>query len=113
MKICEYNSCNRPFTPTKHWQRFCSGKCRDAYWGKVKPVRRAEPGTFDERRCVICNKRFTPVLKTQKYDRADCRWVAQTNRRRAATTLKTIRLNRMGRPGERPDMQTIDRTIYE
>ncbi len=114
MKVCELEGCEKEFKPYREAQRFCSQKHRDAYWNIVKPKRRAEPGTFDEKRCAVCNKRFTPVMVTQKYDREGCRWVAQGNRRRARTLKKTIRLNHMGwdKIGERPHKQIIDRTIY-
>lgn len=114
MKTCELDGCTKQFKPYREAQRFCSTKHRDAYWNQVNPKRRAAPGTFDERRCEVCNKRFTPLLITQKYDREGCRWVAQTNRRRERTKNKKIRLNRMGwdKMGEKPERQTIDRTRY-
>lgn len=35
IKVCEY--CGRKFKPVRHWQRFCSDRCRWKSWDKRHP----------------------------------------------------------------------------
>ena len=36
MKAC--TQCSTQFEPRKAWQRFCSDKCRDAYWVEMRQL---------------------------------------------------------------------------
>jgi len=48
----ECNACNRKFKPERSWQKFCSGKCRDAYHtGRKREANKLLAGQQYERIC--------------------------------------------------------------
>lgn len=34
--FCTYPGCKKGFVPTRRWQKFCSSKCKDAYWSEIR-----------------------------------------------------------------------------
>lgn len=37
---CALETCRRPFTPKRPWQRFCTTQHRDMHWGAVRQILR-------------------------------------------------------------------------
>lgn len=46
MRKCMY--CNKPFSPHHPSQKFCSRRCKDRWWNKMKPDRHRDPDYYSK-----------------------------------------------------------------